>query len=107
MNVQVRNMSIPLEFTVKCNEVLNDLIKAHNKEMDLLDQKLRMAGPTETIVEQRRALKEKGKRLTIQHLLRACLMAGASVLDGKPADIMARMAADTVKVGRPSGTRAA
>jgi hypothetical protein len=100
-------VKVPFDLVIKLRDRLEGLSAIHNAEMAAAQKKLKMAGPTEANLAEADRLRERGKRLTLHYMLRACIVAGAGVLDKKDDALLSLISEDTVKVGRPSGARAA
>lgn len=81
MNVSL-HIKLPFDVAARLSEVLKKLQKLHNSQTKPDDRKV----------------------LTMQALVRAILVVGATEL---PEKLLAAMESDSIRVGRPSGTRAA
>lgn len=98
------NVKVPYALAGKLQAKLAEIMKAHDAEVEALAAKIKK-NPSEALMRQQVALSDRSKRLTPHHLVRACVAAGLEALDKKPADLLALLAVDPIRTGRPSGSR--
>lgn len=98
MNVNIV-VKVPIDFATALNERLEAIKKVHASDV----KRVIDANP-----DKLRELNERGRRFTLPHLVRLCLLAGADQLKLPDGKLMAKLADDPIVKGRPrdSGKKA-
>jgi hypothetical protein len=99
-------VKVPFETVFRLNKILESLEVAQQKDVELLRKKIE-CNPVKKNLDQQQTLVERGRRISVHYLLRALVLSSIDAHEAKPEALLALMADDTVKVGRPGGSRAA
>lgn len=91
---------IPIDLASRLREKVGQLRALHDLDLAQAEKRGRVTGSKKAFADQR-ALLERGRRITVPHLLRACIVKGRAILEVKPEDLLTLLARDPVVRGRP------
>lgn len=98
MNVPMQ-VTVPMDLAMRLREKLDAIKAEHNRQVEAATKRAAAGGKDKGA--EIKALFERGKRLTIQHLVRVVLRAGAEAAEQPVAKLLDAVASDTVVTGRP------
>lgn len=105
MNVPFQ-LKVPIDVATRLGDHLAKLQAAHQKELEAFDKRLKTHPDPEKLFEERRTLQERGRKITIQNLVRAALITGVDSIDSLTVhNILAVIAKDEIVRGRPRERR--
>lgn len=102
MNIPFQ-VKVPVELAMQLRDQLKAAEALHRKALDAFSRKVRAGGDPDKIIAEQKALAERGRRLTPQHFLRACIERGMRELaSASAADLLKMLEQDPIVAGRPS-----
>jgi len=94
-------VKVPIDIASALNTKLDVIRNEHAKDVEQFSRALKGSGDSETIIESQR-LGERAKRISMNNLIRLCLLYGApKIIEMKPVALLGLLAEEGAPRGRP------